>query len=216
MSPTIRVCLADRHRLLHVGIETIIKQTEYLTFSGSTTTEEGTLHFCRIYHPHLLLLALNILSQPATAFVTTLRQECPAIKLLILLSDTHETNIHTLLGSGANGFILKSESPDRLVEAIHSVIQGEDWVSPSLLKILLATQNLNLVLSTLTDREKQLLSLLVAGRTDRQIGEELHLSERTVRRILSRLYQRLGAKNRAEATFIAGQNQIPDPASPSL
>ncbi|MBL1129064.1 MAG: DNA-binding response regulator [Chloroflexi bacterium] len=87
-----------------------------------TTTEEGTLHFCRIYHPHLLLLALNILSQPATAFVTTLRQECPAIKLLILLSDTHETNIHTLLGSGANGFILKSESPDRLVEAIHSVI----------------------------------------------------------------------------------------------
>ncbi|MBE7534110.1 MAG: helix-turn-helix transcriptional regulator [Chloroflexi bacterium] len=83
-----------------------------------------------------------------------------------------------------------------------------------MLKILLAKQNLNLVLSTLTDREKQLLSLLVAGRTNRQIGEELHLSERTVCRILSRLYQRLGAKNRAEATFIVGQTQYLTPLPP--
>ncbi|NJN53845.1 MAG: response regulator transcription factor [Anaerolineae bacterium] len=134
MSPIIRVCLADRHRLFHIGIETIIKQTEDIAFSGSATTETDTLRFCRERVPHILLLAFNILTTSPTSFVNTFRQECPHTKIIALLADVDETCIRSLLENGVSGCILKNEGPEDLLAAIQGVMAAETWVSSALLK----------------------------------------------------------------------------------
>lgn len=208
MSPTIRVCLADHHRLFHLSIETIIKQNKDMVFSGGATNEEDVLRLCQVRCPHLLLLALNVLTQPITGFLATLQTKCPEIKVIVLLDNTDESCIRTLLENGTQGCVLKSDTPERLVEAIRHVSRGEIWVSPFLLKDALMMPPLNRSFFTLTAQQRKILPLLAAGKTDRQIAEELQMSERTIRRKLADLYERLGATNRAEATFIAGQRQL--------
>ncbi|GIK55460.1 MAG: response regulator transcription factor [Chloroflexi bacterium] len=210
MPPTIRVCLADHHRLFHLGIETILKQNEDMVFSGSATNEEDSLRLCQVRCPHLLLLALNVLTQPITGFLAALQTKCPDIKVIVLLAHADESGIPTLLEKGIHGCILKSDTPEHLVEAVRRVVGGENWISSHLLKKTLASSSLTQPFFALTDQQKKILLLLTAGKTDRQIAEELQMSERTIRRKLADLYERLGATNRAEAAFIAGQCQLPD------
>lgn len=210
MSPTIRVCLADHHRLFHLSIETIIKQNEDMVFSGGATNEEDVQRLCQVRCPHLLLLALNVLTQPITGFLAALQTVCPEIKVIALLAHADESCIRTLLERGVHGCILKSDTPEHLIEAVRRVVGGESWVSPLLLKKALASPSRAPLFFTLTDQQKKMLMLLVAGKTDRQIAEELHLSERTLRRMLVDLYVHLGATNRVEAAFIAGQHQLFD------
>ncbi len=210
MSPTIRVCLADHHRLFHLSIETIIKQNEDMVFSGGAANEEDVLRLCQVRCPYLLLLALNVLSQPITGFLAALQTKCPEIKVIVVLAYADESCIRTLLERGVHGCILKSDTPEHLVEAVRRVVGGESWVSPLLLNKALVSPSRTPPFFALTDQQKKMLLLLVAGKTDRQIAEELYLGERTIRRKLADLYAHLGATNRVEAAFIAGQHQLFD------
>jgi DNA-binding NarL/FixJ family response regulator len=207
-NPHTRVLLADRHRLCHAGIETILKQTDDLIFSGVATSEGETLQLCRLYCPHLLLLAANVADDSITDFISTLQQEFPATKLLLLLADVEEMCLRTLRDNGVNGCIMKSESPERLPEVIRLIADGESWFSRPLLESLLNANNSEEPFPALTEQERLVLDMLVAGKKEKEIAEQLHMSERTLRRSLPAMYQKLGTENRTQAIYEAGRHNL--------
>ncbi|HIE55817.1 MAG TPA: response regulator transcription factor [Chromatiaceae bacterium] len=208
MGQQTRVLLVDKHKLLFGGIEQTIAQTNDLFLTGMVVAEEAALAMCRRYEPDVLLLGLNALNRSFAETIDDWQQHCARLKALVLLTDPDETCIRTLLDEGANGCFLKEEPPARLPEAVRAIIRGEIWLSRPLVEKL--AMPLADSVDLLTEREQVLLRLIALEKTDREIAEALHLSERTVRRSLQRLYGKLGVNGRTGAAYEAGRQGLLD------
>ena len=208
MGKQIRVLLVDKHELLFGSIEQTIAQTNDLFLTGMVAAEEAALEMCRRYEPDVLLLSLNALNRPFAETISDWRQHCARLKTLVLLADPDETCIRTLLDEGANGCFLKEEPPARLPEAVRAIMRGEVWLSRPLVEKLAAP--FAALVDLLTEREQALLRLIALEKTDGEIAELLHLSERMVRRSLQRLYGKLGVSGRVGAAYEAGRQGLLD------
>jgi DNA-binding NarL/FixJ family response regulator len=155
--------------------------------------------------PDVLLLASNITEPPWPDIFIYLRKYCPAVKVLALLECT-ETVCYRNLTDGVRGGIFKSEPPEKLVEAVQIIYQGESWFSQSLLqKLIQQKTNRRSVSDTLTKQELEVLRLLVEQKTDSEIAQALSMSERNLRRCLRRIYDKLRVDSRVGAAFEAGR-----------
>lgn len=207
MGQQTRVLLVDKHELLFDSIEQTIRQTNDLFLTGKVAAEEAALAMCHRYEPDVLLLSLNALDRPFAETISDWRQHCAHLKTLVLLANPDETCIRTLLDEGANGCFLKEEPPARLPEAVRAIVRGEIWLSQPLMAKLAAP---SVPVALLTEREQSLLRLIALEKTDGEIAESLHLSERTVRRSLQRLYGKLGVSGRVGAAYEAGRQGLLD------
>ncbi len=214
MDQTIRVLLADRHQLLHVGVELIIKNAQDMAYVGGVTTSDDVLHRCCRHQPHVLLIALNVVAGSVIEFIVALRQACADTKLLALLVEGDEACVRTLLASGVNGCVLKSTHPGHLPDAIRCVAQGEIWLGYPLLERLLIAQKPLATTELLNHRERQILEMLAAEKTDREMAQMLHVGERTIRRLLQNLYLKLGVQSRVGAAYEAGRRSTFVPNAP--
>ncbi len=203
MTEITRVLLADNHQLLHGSIRNLLVATPDLELVGTAATEEELWQYCRENRPDILLLASNVTNSPLPEILAQTKQHCPGIQVLVLLADPEEVCLQTLTENGADGGILKSEPPKSLLAAIHAVSQGQPWFSPPLLKRILQPET-----PSLTDEELALLRLLVAGETDKVIAGALNLSQRTARRRIDGIGEKMGVKTRIELAYQAGLRRL--------
>jgi DNA-binding NarL/FixJ family response regulator len=203
MSDPIRVLLADKQRLLHGSIRTVLSDKTKLILLGEATTVEEMHQLTQRLRPEVLLLALNLIEPPLTEIFDRLKACCPAVKILVLLPDK-KAPVQHLMEAGAAGCFYKGQTAKKLVEAINVVAQGEPYLSPRLLKNLLQLPDSARPL-TLTRRELDVLQLVTEGKTDREIALLLGVSERTVRYHLENTYKKLGVRTRAAAAYLAGK-----------
>lgn len=198
MTGAIRVVLADDHPLVRAGVGATLAGDDGIDLVGEAENGDRARELCTELQPDVLVLDLHMPGPPARDTVAYLQEHCPDTKVLVLTAYDDDAYVRGLVEVGVAGYVLKDEVPEAIVRAVHAVVQGDHWFSDAVLRKL-AQDRLQLGGSPLTAREMQIAGLLVAGMTDREIGNELHISERTVRLSLRSIYDKLSVSTRVEA-----------------
>jgi DNA-binding NarL/FixJ family response regulator len=199
----IRVLLADDHPLVRAGLRASLQHSEGITLVGEATNGVEVLPFCTDLTPDVVLLDLHMSGPPPQETVALLRARLPQIKLIILTAYDDEAYVRSMLAAGVHGYVLKEEAIETVERAIRAVLEGDRWLSAAIVTRLAGGMVEDLpvtkILATLTERERQMLQLLVRGWDNARIAQELALAEQTVRNYLSRIYTTIGVRSRAEA-----------------
>lgn len=202
MDRTVRVLLADDHPLVRAGIRTTLVAEGDFALVGEAASGDEARHICSELKPDVLLLDVHMPGPPAVETVRFVREQYPETKILILTAYDSDAYVRSLISAGAVGYLLKEEATQVVVRAIRTVLQGDTWFSRAIVEkmahLAMGGQSAPTLL-TLTERETQVLQLVAAGQTDRQIGLALAISERTVRRHLQSIYCKFGVNTRVEA-----------------
>ncbi len=204
----IRVGLIDRAPATRLGLRVTLEKEEEFEIVGETRwgmdTGAEALRLLERATPDVLVLGLPVADMKALELIPVLREKHPETPLLIF-SHWPYLKVSRLLRAGARGVLLETDSLSLLSDAIHTVYQGETWVSPKA-QALDATHGHEEEIS-FTDKELQLLSLLAKGWSSQEIGDIMELGERTVRKYECDLKQKLGLDSRAKLITYALQQQ---------
>ena len=184
MAETIRVLLADDHPLVRAGIRAILMSEADVTLIGEAIDGHQAQRMSQDLQPDVLLLDLNMPGPPPMDMVAYMRTHCPTVKVLVLTAHDDDAYVRGLITAGVAGYVLKDEAIEVVVQAIRAVARGGTWFSQPIVTKLVRWKSGALMPSdsaTLTDRELDVLRLVVAGKTDQEIGRQLGIAERTVR-----------------------------------
>ncbi len=204
----IRVLLADDHPLVRTGFRAVLAGADGMGLVGEAADGNETQRLARELQPDVLLLDVSMPGPPVVDTIRAVQRDAPRTRILILTAYQDPGLVRGLLSAGVAGYILKDEPNAAVVEAVRVVGNGGSWLSPAIL-VQLARPRLGqaacLPRPKLTEVESAILRLLIDGKGDQEIGSALGMSERTVRRHLRSIYDRLGAVSRVEAAVHAIQ-----------
>ncbi|RMH00755.1 MAG: DNA-binding response regulator [Chloroflexi bacterium] len=206
---SIRVLVAKDHPVTQEGICAILETTGDLKPVGVAANGQEALALAQKYQPDVLLLDLKMPGPAPVELVAVLRHCCSGTKVLVLSAYCDEANVQELVKAGVSGCMDKIEAPENLVEAIRAVAGGDAWFSQAMLKQLEKGDELAPAQDAdLTGRELAVLRLVAAGKTNREIGLALKISDKTVEKHLAGVYKKLGVGSRVEAVVWAVRNGL--------
>lgn len=201
----IRVMLADDHPVVRKGIRALLDNAVGIEVVAEAETGEETLALAEEKAPDVLLLDLELPDIRGVDVTRRISEEMPEIKILVLSSHDDRALITEILGIGASGYLLKDEVPEVIVDAVRGVARGETgWLSRQV-----AAQVANLMVQEkqgvrdLTPREFEVLTQVVAGLTNAEIGYHFGISEKTVEKHLDGVFRKLKVSSRVEAAVLA-------------
>lgn len=204
----IRVILADDHPVVRAGLR---KELEAAGIQVLAEAEQGqeTLDLVGRLHPDVLILDVEMPGLTGLDIVRKLRERGQSPYILVVSAYDHEVYVYGMLDAGAVGYVLKEEALDVLVKAVQTAARGDVWLSPRVAsKILPRLRRSPDIRIGLTERELEVLQLVVKGNKDREIAKRLGISERTVRLHLRFIYDKLGVNGRTEAAVHAVQRGL--------
>lgn len=205
----ISVLLADDHTIMREGTKKLLEEDPAFTVVGETREGSETIAFCRQLHPDVLVLDIAMKGMNGFMVAQSLLGDSEQkINILVLTGYDQEAYVATMLHLGVKGYWLKSAASDDIRQAVRDVAQGKESFDPAIQQQLAGHTNLPPPVLLLTQRERRVLQLLVQGRRNSEISQQLHISTKTVETHLTNLYQKLGAQSRTEAISIAQQQGI--------
>ena len=200
-SPPAGVLVVDDHPIVIDGVRQLLAVTGDLRLVGEATDPQAAEDLARRLQPDIVILDLKLGEHLAPPICRSLLAVSPGSAIVIHTAFDDPEPLRACLGAGATGIVLKGTRD--LVEALRAVLAGNVFVDPSLTDLpATRAQNLparNGVGASLTLREYEVLCIMALGRTSKEIAEELHLAENTVRSYVQSLLQKLQARNRIEA-----------------
>lgn len=210
MSDKIHVVLADDHTLFREGLAGIISGTEDFEVVGQAGTTEEAVQLARDLLPDIILVDIDMPGGGLEA-ARTVAEECPVTRIVILTSSEEDDHLIRALKIGARAYILKGVAARELLRILRAVSAGESYVPPMLAASLLLEmgeassqqKQSSSPLDELTPREREILEGLAAGLSNKEIGEQLFLSEKTVKHYMTNILQKLQVRNRVEAALLA-------------
>jgi len=208
-SSRIRVMLVDDHAMVRRGLATFLKVYDDLELAGEAASGEAAIQLCNTLHPDVILMDMVMPDMDGAAATRMIRKQSPGIQVLALTSFKEGILVQSALQAGAIGYLLKDVSADELAQAIRAAHAGRSTLSPE------AAQALVLVTSQppapgldLTEREREVLALLIEGLNNTQIAAKLNVSPSTVKSHVSNILSKLGVASRTEAVTLALRNRI--------
>lgn len=195
----IRVLLAEDQTMVLGALAALLQQEEDIEVIAQARDGQTALEMARALKPDVLLTDIEMPRMSGLDLALHLKQELPACRVLILTTFARAGYLRRALEAGVPGYLLKDAPAEKLAEAVRKVARGLRVIDPEL---ALAAWN---EASPLTERERQILSLVGLGSSNQDIAEQLHLAEGTVRNYLSESMAKLEARNRIEAHRIARQ-----------
>ncbi len=184
----LRVLVVDDHDVVHRGFRHLLAEQPWVERCLGARDVGEALDLARRYRPHVALIDLFLGEQSGAELCETIRRESPATRAL-LISGAGWISPRAARAAGASGFVTKDWPADDVAAAVRMVGRGRTVFAPA-----------GKTPSTrLSDREREVVTLMAAGATNREIAERLHLSPHTVKEHTSTLYRKLGVRNRAEA-----------------
>jgi DNA-binding NarL/FixJ family response regulator len=213
----IRLVIVDDSPLIRAGLRAVLEGNPAVEIVGDAgTAREGIAAVIQL-KPDVVLLDLRLPDQPGLAVCRDIVRRQPETRVLILTSATDERTVHEAIALGAHGYLLKENDGASLVAAILRVAAGHSVVDPSLtdqmVKLMRRGQEPtnNERLEGLSPQERRVLALLAEGLTNKEIGEKLGLTEKTVKNYLANVFDKLGTTRRAQAAaFFAKQTTRDD------
>ena len=210
MNDKIRVAIVDDHPLFREGVAAILGNEPDFELVGQGASAEEAIRLARDLLPDLILLDIDMPGSGLSA-AQTIAVQCPVTRIVFLTVSEADDHLVKALKTGARAYILKGVAGRELVRILKSVYAGESYLPPALAaSLLLEMSEPRPVASTvrdpldeLTEREQQILQALAAGLSNKEIGLQLHLSEKTVKHYMTNILQKLQVRNRVEAALIA-------------
>jgi len=199
----IKVLIADDHAIVRTGLRALLKSEPDLELVGEATGGYEAIELVGKRHPDILILDLSMPDLDGIAVTRQLKPEYPDLRILILTVHEDEAMLREAIKAGAFGYVLKRAAEAELISAIETVRRGDLYVDPAMLRVLLVESTEPKTAQSaspepLTPRETEVLKLIVQGYTNRQIGETLILSVRTVEGHRANLQEKLGLHTRVE------------------
>jgi DNA-binding NarL/FixJ family response regulator len=210
-----RILIADDHAIVRTGLRTLLTDEPDLELVGEASGGYEAIELAHSARPDILLLDLSMPDLDGIAVTKELKPKHPELHILILTIHEDEALVREAIKAGASGYILKRAAESELVSAINVLMRGDMYVDPALLRQLVYEQEQSeepehVLIETLTPRELDVLGLIVLGYTNRQIGEELCISVRTVEGHRASLSEKIGAQSRADLVRYARETGLLD------
>jgi DNA-binding NarL/FixJ family response regulator len=202
----IRVLLADDHALVRAGIRQLLEHAGDIQIVAEANDGEAAQALIQQHHPDVAVLDIQMPKASGIEVTRWVRVNMPDVGVLILTAYDDDPYVMAVLQAGANGYVLKTASPEQLVEAVHDVYEGKSVLDASITQKLMThifTGSKSSPVEELTDRELEVLSLAAKGFTNKAIGVQLGISDRTVQGHLAHIFDKLQAGSRTEAVMRA-------------
>ena len=205
----IRVVIADDQALVRSGFSYIIDAQADMTVVGAAEDGLGALRETKLHEPDVVVMDIRMPNVDGIEATRRIVRGDHRARVLILTTFDLDEHLYAAMTAGASGFLLKDAPPEQLVAGIRMVAGGEALVAPAITRRLIerfvdrGRSNSSPLLERLTDRERDILRAVAAGRSNTEIARDLHLAEATVKTHISRIYAKLDVRDRAQAVVLA-------------
>lgn len=209
MTNLIRVMLVDDHMMVRRGLAMLLNVFDDLQLAGEAENGEAAIRRCAEVVPDVILMDMVMPGMDGASATRAIRQQFPHIQIIALTSFKEGEMIKTALEAGAIGYLLKDVSADDLVRAIRAAYAGRVTLSPDVAQSLVETANQPPAPGLdLTQREREVLGLMIEGLNNTQIAAKLIVSPSTIKSHVSNILSKLGVASRTEAVTLALRNRI--------
>lgn len=205
--PSLRVLIADDHGVVREGIRLLIAGVDGVEIVGEARDGAEAIELCRELEPDAVLMDVDMPEMDGVAAARRLRDELPAVRVLVLTVHEDEETIFDAVRAGASGYVTKSAGSAELAEALGALAQGGAYMTPLAARKALrylaqqaeVAERAARAADVTTEREREILGLLAHGLSAREVAARLGISERTVNTHVGHIYRRLGVRNRVDA-----------------
>ena len=209
MDEIIKVIIAEDEKLLRYCLESTLKLCKDIDVIGCASNSCETIELCKRFTPDVILMDLNMPECDGFKAITIIKKNFPTIKVIVLTAFNDEEKVLLALKNGADGYILKDISPERLVYVIRSILDDLIIVHSSVARKVFNKVKLSPKDSImLSKREKEIIRLIVQGEKNFEIAEKLCLSEGRIKNIITDILYKLELKDRLQLAVFASTNNI--------
>ncbi|MEO0367954.1 MAG: response regulator transcription factor [Pseudomonadota bacterium] len=208
VAQTITIMIVDDHPLFREGVVNTLMDTGLFEVVAQSDSQEDAVSKAERYEPNLVLLDVNL---PGGGIETAeqMAERAPASKVIMLTVSEDADDVQAALSAHAKGYVLKGVASQELIEILSKIHLGESYIPPNLAATLLMksaetpSEDKSVDDFNLNQREKQILERLAEGLSNREIAEEIHLSEKTVKHYMTQIMNKLHVSNRVQAAIKA-------------
>ncbi len=212
----IRVLLVDDHQVVRMGLRSFFDMLDDIEVVGEASDGSEGVAMARRLKPDVVLMDLLMPNMDGVTAIGRIKAEMPETEIVTMTSFIEEEKVTAALEAGASGYVLKDAEADEVAAAIRAAYAGEVHLDPAVAR-LLAQRMRNRkdpaqdLVEPLTEREKDVLRLLGQGKSNKEIGADLFITERTARTYVSNILGKLGLASRTQAALWAVENKLTEP-----
>lgn len=215
MKSEFRILIADDHAILSAGIRSLLNIVPNFKVVGEVNNGKDAIRYAGILNPNLILIDLSMPKTNGTEAIEHIKSRYPQIKILVLTVHKSEEHVHAALKAGADGYVLKDDSSDELINAVNNILGGKTHLSSSICNDVVlgylakpgATEMVSSI-AQLTKREREVMKLIAEGYRNRNIAEYLSISLKTVDKHRSNMMKKLDLHSSSSVTSYAIKNGL--------
>lgn len=211
---TIQILLVDDQDIIRQGLKVLLQLEPDLTVVGEAENGQVALRQAASLNPDLVLMDVRMPVMDGVAATRQLLQQNPNLKILVLTTFDNDIDVMESLRAGAKGYLLKDTPSEELAQAVRNVHRGYSQFGPGILEKVVpqvtATEQIEVpppVLAELTPRELDVLHLIAAGCSNREVASQLYISEGTVKNHMTNILSRLGLRDRTQLAIFANTHK---------
>jgi len=206
---SIRVVIADDHNVVRKGIRDLLSDEDDIAVVGEARNGHEAVDLATGLLPDVVVMDIAMPEMTGVEATRQIRALAPGVRVLVLTAYEDDPYIYGLLDAGASGYILKTAESREIVRAVRATAAGQSAIDPAVAPRLIARLTQRPAGGdTLTERELEVLRRAARGLTNKQIGADLQISDRTVQNHLANIYAKLGVASRTEAVTAGLQRQL--------
>jgi DNA-binding NarL/FixJ family response regulator len=215
----LKVLIADDHALFRRGLEMVLQKEPDIEVIGEANDGQQAVDRAMELMPDVVLMDVRMPRRTGIEATQRIKELLPHVKILVLTNSDEEADLYDSIKAGASGYLLKEISTEEVAEAVRSVVGGHSRISPAMAAKLLnefqamtkrAQDRQPLAPPRLTDRELQVLKLVAQGLGNRDIAQQLYISENTVKNHIRNILEKLQLHSRMEAVIYAVREKLLD------
>ena len=209
----IRILICDDHEVVREGLRTLLAGRADLEVVAEAGTSADAIEAAERARPDIVIMDVRLPDGSGVEACRAIREILPATRVIMLTSYPDDEALYASIVAGASGYLLKQTRAAALIEAIDAVSKGRALLDPAvtarvLERVRRGNSDEDPAIASLTEQERRVLEQLATGKTNREIGAVLFLSEKTVKNYVSRILEKLGLHRRAEAAAFAARRGI--------